>query len=460
MSYFGKLSQNVIVSTLNSSTGNIGAGATFTGIGDSTLNCAGIQVSFYCDQNCTIYVEQSIDNIYWDISDTFKYYALSSFGTTVQATSSYARIRILNLNTVTPTSTFRLSTVFCPIVEAVPRALDSDGFFKTSINNMIDTYGFSIHNTAQGEMKTVIPVKLVGTIFDGNVVDSNFWSVTNVGTGTTTQSGSVLTMATGSTANSTTTMTSNRRARYMAGASLAYGAVLRTSTGVVNNKRRWGVAYGASLPATPTITDAALFQLDGTTLSVVTINTSTPNVISSGSFNGQWGKTYILDNNYHTFEIIWSGSRCIMIIDNIVLHSFASSNTPLSGTLSHYIFMDNVNSNGISSNNIMQCRTASIRRMGQVASQPTYKYQSGTTAGIICKYGPGNIHKAIISGVANNSVVTLYDGLSTGGTVLWSTGSQGTNTVPYNIHFDSLPFYTGLFFTITVSNSNLLLIYE
>jgi hypothetical protein len=70
MTVFKAILQDVIADTGNSSVANLNAGATFTGVGKTTLGVAGIQVSIKTDQNCTIYVDQSPDNSNWDIIDT------------------------------------------------------------------------------------------------------------------------------------------------------------------------------------------------------------------------------------------------------------------------------------------------------------------------------------------------------------------------------------------------------
>ena len=61
------------------------------------------------------------------------------------------------------------------------------------------------------------------------------------------------------------------------------------------------------------------------------------------------------------------------------------------------------------------------------------------------------------------SVITIYDGTSTAGTVIFSfTYTQGAqaNNQPFTLDFDGLPFSTGLFLVIATANANVLLIFE
>ena len=468
MSYFSKFSQDIVVSTVNSSTTNLTSGSLFTGTIESTLNYAGIQVSLFMDQNATVYVEQSPDTTptgpHWDISDSYNYYADQTFGITVQAISSYVRIRVQNTGSAT-TNYLRLQTVFCPIVEAVPRSLDSKGNLKVALQSVKDAYGFVVENTPAGEQRVVTPVRLVGSTFEGTTIDTNFWTVTNTNGGTTTQANAIVTLATNTTANGATVLHSVRRARSISSSTMSFRAYIQLSAGITNNKRRWGIAYGATMP---TITDGAYFQLDGDTLSIVVLNNSSANTVSSGNFNGTLGKTFSPGTDIHTYEIYFTGFQVWFIIGDEILHSYISTTPAWAATLNHYIYMDNVNSGGIITNSTLQCAAANIKRFGTLSTQPISRYQSGITtalpgSGIICKYGPGNLQAMIISSFSSGSVITLYDGTTTGGIIIHSCtltlGAQSNNQ-PFTIDFKGLPFYNGLFLVIATQNSNVTLIYE
>lgn len=123
-------------------------------------------------------------------------------------------------------------------------------------------------------------------------------------------------------------------------------------------------------------------------ISTIEISTS-ETVVSSGNFNGNIGATYTPDTNNHTYEIYWNNSKVYFIVDNELLHVVNATSETWTSTLSFYIFMDNVNSNNLQTNHTMSCRVATIRRLGFSLTQPTSKYQSGTTAGIVLKYGSG-----------------------------------------------------------------------
>ena len=155
----------------------------FVGSATSTLGVNAIQVSLKTDKNCLIYIDQSPDGNNWDLTDTFNYYkSINNFGLTVQAINSYFRTRVVNQDTTGSTSYFRLQSVLCPIVEALPRSLDSEGNLKVAIKSSRDDYGFVQENTPIGETRVVEPYRLVGAQFSDTILDSNFWT-SNIGTG-------------------------------------------------------------------------------------------------------------------------------------------------------------------------------------------------------------------------------------------------------------------------------------
>lgn len=451
------ITQNVIPSAANSSTTDLDAGNayTFTGTGISTLGVNGIQVSLFADQNCTILVEQSPDNVNWDLQDSFNYYASENFGTTVQAISSYTRVIVTTASLTT--TVFRLQTVLCPIVDPLPRALDPEGHLITVCHGYQDKYDFLAVNTPTGETRAVTPMRLVGSNFEGTTVDANFWIATTANAATVAQANAQIVLSSGVNAADSAQLHSLRRARYVGGSSMVWRAVSQLGdTGIANNTRRWGVAWGATMP---TITDGAWFQLSGTTFSIVTFKGSAPTTVSSGAFNGVQGLTYSPGTSIRTYEIIWTNSKVYFVVDGVLLHTISATAATWANTVNHHIYLSNINS-GNTTNVTLTCRVASIRRLGALGTQPTSYYQAGTVAAQILKYGPGNVHELLVSGVTNNSVITLYDNTAASGTILFSTGSMGATTTPFALDFKGAPFFTGLTLVIATANSNATVIYE
>lgn len=452
-----RVDQHVEESTGNSSTANLNAGNayTFTGTAISTLGVNSIQVMLFTDQNAMVFVDQSADQINWDLVDEFQYFASTSFGTTVQAIASYARVRVVTASLTT--TVFRLNTVLCPIADPLPRALDENGHLKTHVLGIADHYGFDAENTPVGELRTVIPTRLVGIMFDGTTIDPNFWTSTTANAATITQAGGVLTLASGVNAAGSAQFNSNRRARYVTGATNSCRCVVQLGdTGAANNTRRWGIGFGAAMP---TLSDGAWFQLSGTTFGIATMKAGVITVVNSGSFNMQFGKTFSPGTTAHVYEMYWNNGWIYFVIDGDILHKVTANTTTWADTMAHYIYISNINT-GNTTNVTLSVRVISIRRLGPLLTQPISRYQSGTVAALVLKYGPGNLHTVIISGVNNNAVITLYDNTAAAGTVIFSTGAMGALTTPFALDFQGAPWYTGLTLAITGANANATVVYE
>jgi hypothetical protein len=261
-----KITQDVIADNSNSTALPLNAGNSyrFTGGTSSTLGVAGIQVSLFADKNCTIQVQQSPTDApseNWDITDTFYYTASGNFGTTVQAISSFYRVVVTTNSEIT--GTFRLQSALCPVVEAVPRALDLNGNFR--IASPTDEYGFRSENTPQGDLRTVMPYRLVGAQMDfvanAGSPDSSFW-LTNVdataGPGSVTVSNSLCSLNSGTNAASFSRLVSVRKARYVTGYTNRFRGNVRLSTNQASNTKRWGVANYSNYRFTITAATASV----------------------------------------------------------------------------------------------------------------------------------------------------------------------------------------------------------
>jgi hypothetical protein len=123
--------QAVVTSAVNSSTSNLLFGGSFVGTSDSSYNVSGIQINLISDQPIDVLVQQSSDGTNWDISDEFIVYPGLGGGRTFQATSQFFRVRATNIGPAA-TTYFRLLSVLCPSVEALPRSLTPAGMLRLS----------------------------------------------------------------------------------------------------------------------------------------------------------------------------------------------------------------------------------------------------------------------------------------------------------------------------------------
>jgi hypothetical protein len=239
-----------------------------------------------------------------------------------------------------------------------------------------------------------------------------------------------------------------------------YRGVIRlpaVTTSVGTNTRRFGAfdtangyffeinqAQGSSTPVLSIVTRKA--------------SSDTPVLV----FNGDLGTEYALDTNVHTYEIWYTNSKVYYFIDNILLHTVSATLDSVSATQSLKVGFQCLNAGGNTANNTLQIRASSILRLGDLLGQPISRYQSGITAGIILKYGPGNLHKLILSNIATTSVITLRDGTTAAGAIIHSFTFTGTTMaqVAYEFDFRGISFSTGLFLVIATAAANACVIFE
>ncbi len=104
-----------IISTANSSTSNLGAGAAFTGTSEEVKDFGSIVISIFADQNSGtdgLSIQQSSNGTNWDITDT--YTIAANTGRTFQVQPAARFFRIVYTNGGTPQTAFRLQTIYHP----------------------------------------------------------------------------------------------------------------------------------------------------------------------------------------------------------------------------------------------------------------------------------------------------------------------------------------------------------
>ena len=96
-------------SNYNNSTTTLGAGAYFTGSAESTQEFVEIMVSLKADKNATVYIEQSLDKINWDVSVPHLYVASESKNFNTGVVHQWFRVRVQNTTSL-PQTYMRLAT--------------------------------------------------------------------------------------------------------------------------------------------------------------------------------------------------------------------------------------------------------------------------------------------------------------------------------------------------------------
>lgn len=447
------INQNTVVDAASSTTTNLAGGATFTGPAVPDLNYTAVQYSIKCDQNCTIYVEQSPDGTNWDISDSFSFNAPTGSGNTVQLVASYYRIRVTNTSLITSTY-LRLQVIKVPFLSSLPRSLDADGHLATHIYGAQDTRGIEHYNSPNGEFVSVPLYKLCGDSFGGDILDPSMWTASLGTGGTAVTTTGQLELSTGTTANNSTTVVSVTTARFSGLAPNKVRIPLSIPDGgTANNVRRWGMKAPTG--------DGVYFEIDGTTLNLVTLNSGVATTrATNGTFNGQYGLSFPIGTSSHFYEIIWQPRQVVWLADNKIIHTFNAAAAPWSGALHFPIYLENTNSGGSTTNVVLQVRLAAATRFGIPQMEKKGTFVSGTTAATIIKHDIGNFHEISIAAVANNARIILYDNIAASGKVLFDTGAMPANTTPVSLTMGGVHFNFGLTVAITGAAANVLVVWD
>jgi hypothetical protein len=137
--FFGATVNQAIALSNSTSTANLAAGASFTGAADLTIAFTTFAIAVKTDQPLSIQVQQSPDNVNWDIVDTYTVAANTGDARSFQILELYIRAVVTNTGAST-TTFFRLQSALVPIADVVPRALTQAGNFKTTEVTNMETY--------------------------------------------------------------------------------------------------------------------------------------------------------------------------------------------------------------------------------------------------------------------------------------------------------------------------------
>jgi len=437
--------QNAYYDENNSSVINLTSANTYTfsGSATETISSNAIQTILKTDQNAYIYVDQSSDGTNWDITDIYTYYySKGGFSKTIKSVGDYYRIRVQLINNI-DTTYFRLKTKLIPISETLPSSLDRYDRLKTTTGIINLETEKIVEIESLGSLKTISPVRLIGTPFNNGTKDPSFWFETVTGSATVTQSGQII-LSTGTTANSSSRYETISKARKVTGTTNQFRMVGRLMTiPQENNIRRTGCFND---------NDGFFFQVDGEIFGVGSRKNGIDTVVVDGFFNGNFGNSVNIGITTNRFVIEYTSVSAKFFINEKLLHTLTSPYEPLTNTLDLPIRMENYNINGNTTNNSFQLRFAVILRLGELVTNPIYKY-IGTNTTTICKYSSGVLQRINITD--NSGTLVIYDNTIATGTIIASIDAAKTvGTLEFNA-----PFSNGLTI-VSAGNAKCTVIYE
>lgn len=300
--------------------------------------------------------------------------------------------------------------------------------------NPLDKMGnFPIYDAA-GQTPVSDMWRLCGATF-GSAIDTNFWTATTSGAGSSASVSAGKASCVSGTANSGYgQILSSVNSRFIFGHPQRFRGIFRlTATSVANNTRRWG-AFSVS---TNTPQNGVYFEVSAAgALSVNCVSGGSVSTVASGAFNGSVA-SYTMDTNAHAYEIFYFTASAKFVIDGVLIHTFVPTTAVLYQDLNAPISFASINSAGGTTSGTLECWNATILRLGLDVTVGQFRSIAGAQT-VTMKTGPGTLQKIVINANAGSSI-TVYDNTAGSGTQIAAIVPNQICTLDYDA-----PFTTGL----------------
>jgi len=290
--------------------------------------------------------------------------------------------------------------------------------------------------------------RILGSNF-GSSIDSTYYTVSVAGTGAGAASNGVLSLTTGATANSTASIVTTRKVRYLSGRANLYRGVMRFGdTGAANNVREFGIQIDSN--------NGFYFRLSGTTFQIVTRKGGSDTVVSNGSFNGngtQSAQSWTVDTNFHGFEISYTTSAIRFLIDDVAIHVARPTTTSLTSSVVGVIYASNANSGGGTANVTLDSIALSVSYFGDAVNNPLFYCNSATAETRTLKAGGGTLYSVTIGRAGGaGCTLTIYDNTAASGTIIaifdmTKDAAIGTHVLAP----EGVNFYNGLTYVLSAT---------
>lgn len=430
----------------------LGSGGTFTSDWISVENVATIRIAVSTDVNGTlrtqhspdggIIIRDSVQPVVANRAEFLSFHPRSGF------------FRIVYTNGSSAQGAFNLETNFMSEAAALTQSLLAAQLGRTSLaiqsRDILYDYEFDETVSVAPQIRDLCTVQRTSLIADNfrqtSGLDTQTWTVTNTGSGTSAVTDGRLRLATGSTANSTTRTQSQVYGRFISGSHQVFRVGIKLDdAGTTNNKRRWGVY---------TDTSGYFYELDGTTLYAVSRRAGTDTRVEAASWNVI--STFTLGSSgSNRYEIAYFGNTAYFFINGETHHIMSGEvgGLPRTNETNFPNRFENINSGGSTSDVALYVTGTSQQRYGPDRVTPRMVNLSGIGTFLI-KADAGSLHKINYNN-KDTKDVTVYDSLTGSGTVLATLYSD----LPHVFEFGGV-FSTGLTIVTTVAAANLTVIFD
>lgn len=327
---------------------------------------------------------------------------------------SHARVRVSAYTSGTASAALRATQVFdpAPLYVGAKGVLVPPGIVQVGATDGHLLRALRVSPIRGDLLMSPRQVLVESSGSDFTNVDTVFWAQTAVNGGTATQASGALTLATNVTSNGNIALNPARFARYMHGTTNVWTATIQLPSGAApnaNNTARWGIMAG---------TNGIRFAMVLGTFRIEQVIAGVITNIDQSTWTGP--STFVMDGNYHNYEIQYNSDTVIFSIDGLVVHYLSRTlSAPSFGAMNLGPALSCSNSGGGTTNVLLNVRGVSICRIGPaVDAEQTYAHiiAQGTT---ILKIGTGFLKKVIINQV----------GLATNNATIWDSPSAAGNQV-------------------------------
>lgn len=256
-------------------------------------------------------------------------------------------------------------------------------------------------------MKVSQITRLFGDTFPTNTLDAERWDTSStVNSATVSSLSGYLQLSSGTNAAGAAIIRSVPAARFSPGQVNFFRAQVRLGdTGAASSRRRWG-AFDAN--------DGFFFELNGTTLNVVTRKATVDTAVASTSWTGG---TYTLDTNFHSYEIYYTSTTVYFVIDKVVKHLITAGSATIVNNTSVKCSFESTNTGGTTTR-VLEVINPSMDRMGSINEDVLSHFISAAETKTL-KSAPGKLQRIIFGDKGNLSgTITFYDNTAGSGKIL------------------------------------------